>query len=431
MEISKKYIEDFFSFIKRATTAVQTVDTVKVRLKGEGFKELSLHSLWQLIPGEKYYVSPYPSMIVAFTLGSDGFNFKGIRGITAHTDNPALRIKPNPSIAVEKMVTLNVEKYGGPIFNTWFDRPLSVAGRVALRSEEVLRPKVVHLDFARPILTLPNLAIHMNREVNKGVEIKVQKEMQPLLTSAFEPLDGDYMVKFISEELKVKKEDILDYDLYVYCAEEGLLVGANEEFISCPRIDDLAMVYAAMEAMIASEHKEGVNMAVFYDNEEIGSMTRQGADSALLSNIMERIGQGMSRTEEQFDRQMLDTFFLSADGAHALHPNYAEKADLTTKPVMNQGITIKLSANKAYASETDTIAAFQQLCDLAGVSYQKFINHSDVVGGATLGPILSKYLPVPVVDIGVPMLAMHSTRELMGKQDFLDAIKVFTTFYSL
>lgn len=426
------YISDFFGFMKKATTSVQTVDAIKERLEAEGFIELEMNELWTLNASGRYYLTPYPSMLVGFTIGSGQLPTKSVKMIAAHTDSPGFRIKPNPEVNSEGMLTLNVERYGGPILNTWFDRPLSIAGRIAVKSDEVLKPKVIHLDFQRPILIIPNLAIHMNREVNKGVEIKVQKEMQPLLTQLIEDEVKDkYLLDLVAEEAGINLEDILDMDLNVYCYEEGMLVGSKEEFISCPRIDDLSMVYAAMETLVESKHKDGINMVAFMDNEEIGSMTRQGADSVMLSNILERIHMGTGGKEQRSIHQAMNFFVISADCAHGLHPNYGEKSDITNKPVMNKGMAIKISCNRSYASEVETIAAFEQLCDKASVKYQKFVNHSDQPGGTTLGPLLSKYVPVHVVDVGVPMLAMHSARELMGKQDFLDSIKIFRTFFQL
>jgi aspartyl aminopeptidase len=426
------HIRDFFGFMKKATTSVQTVDAIRERLDAEGFIELEMNEPWTLNASGKYYLTPYPSMLVGFTIGSGQFPTNGVKMIAAHTDNPGFRIKPDPEVNSEGMLTLNVERYGGPILNTWFDRPLSIAGRIAVRSDEVLKPKVIHLDFQRPILIIPNLAIHMNREVNKGVEIKVQKEMQPLLTQLIEDeIKDNYLLDLVAEEAGVDREDILDMDLNVYCSEEGMLVGSKEEFISCPRIDDLSMVYAAMEALVESKHKDGINMVAFMDNEEIGSMTRQGADSVMLSNILERIRLVTAGREQQSIHQVMNFFVISADCAHGFHPNYGEKSDITNKLVMNKGMAIKISCNRSYASEVETIAAFQQLCDKASVKYQKFVNHSDQPGGTTLGPLLSKYVPVHVVDVGVPMLAMHSARELMGKQDFLDSIDIFKTFFQL
>ncbi len=432
MDHIKDYITDFFGFMKKATTSVQTVDVIKERLDAAGFVELEMNGSWTLNRSGKYYVTPYPSMLAGFTIGSVRSPKRSVKMIAAHTDSPGFRIKPNSEVNSEGMLTLNVERYGGSILNTWFDRPLSVAGRIAVRSHEVLKPKVFHVDLQRPILIIPNLAIHMNREVNKGVEIKVQKEMQPLLTQLIEDeIKENYLLNLVAKEVGIDCEDILDMDLNVYCYEEGMLVGSKEEFVSCPRIDDLSMVYAALEAFIGAKHKDGINMVVFMDNEEIGSMTRQGADSVMLSNIMERVRVGTTKEEQLSVNQGMDFFVISADCAHGVHPNYSEKSDITNKPVMNKGIAIKISCNRSYASEVDSIAAFQQLCGKAGAKYQKFVNHSDQPGGTTLGPLLSKYMPVRVVDVGVPMLAMHSARELMGKQDFLDSIEIFRTFFQL
>ena len=301
-----------------------------------------------------------------------------------------------------------------------------------MKSDEVLKPKVIHLDLKRPILIIPNLSIHMNREVNNGVTIKVQKEMQPLLTQLIEDeIKDNYLLNLVAEEAGVDPENILDMDLNIYCKEEGMLVGSREEFISCPRIDDLSMVYSAMEALVESKHEKGINLVALMDNEEIGSMTKQGADSMMLSTILQSIRMEIAKTEQESSHQTMDSFVISADGAHGFHPNYGEKNDITNKPVMNKGMTIKISGNRSYASEVETIAAFQQVCDKAGVKYQKFVNHSDQPGGKTLGPLLSKYMPVHVVDVGVPMLAMHSSRELMGKEDFLDSIEIFKTFFQL
>jgi len=371
-------------------------------------------------------------MVISFVIGKSGYLTKGFHIITAHTDNPGFRIKPNPEVTAEGLITLNVEKYGGPIFHTWFDRPLSVAGRIAVRSDETLKPGIRHIDFKRPLLTIPSLAIHMNRDVNSGVEIKVQKEMQPLFTQLLQDqVKDNAFLNLVAKELGIETSDILDTDLYVYCLEEGTLLGANEEFVSCPRIDDLAMVYAGLEAMISTTPVNGINVCAFLDNEEIGSMTKQGADSVILTMVLDKIRAGIGRDADNFTGQLLDSFIISADGAHAFHPNYGEKNDITNKPVMNKGIAIKLSGNRSYASEVESIGAFQQLCEKANVPYQKFVNHSDLPGGKTLGPLVSRNIPVNVVDMGVPMLAMHSTRELMGKQDFLDSISLFKHFFSL
>ncbi len=424
-------LQNFFEYMQKATVAVCTVEETKKTLGQAGFEPLDITAEWNLQAGRGYYVQSSPSMLLAFKTAASG-EYEALRIVGAHTDNPALKIKPAPEIDTDGYRRLNIEVYGAPIFHSWFDRPLSIAGMVALRSSRPLSPEIRIVDFQRPLLTLPALAIHMNREVNKGGEIKPQKEMLPLIATVKDGMQKEgYLLRLLAEELQVEAAEILDFDLFVYCAEKGQLVGAEEELISCPRIDDTSMVYAAMQALIAGEPKTGIAAALFVDHEEIGSMSRQGADSMNFSWLLEKMRQGLNIEQPAWSSCLLRSFFISADGAHACHPAYAEKCDPTNRPKINQGIVIKLSGNKAYASEAFSAGALQQVCDLAGVSYQKFVNHADVPGGRTIGSLISKYLPVPIVDTGLPMLAMHSARELAGKQDMEDMIKMMTTFYSV
>lgn len=424
-------MKEFFSYMKKATVAVTTVEETKKHLVKADFEELSFTEEWKLKAAKGYFVQTSPSMLMAFKTAKKDSD-KQIKIIGAHTDNPALKLKPNPEVNRDGIRRLNIEIYGGPIFYTWFDRPLSIAGTVAVRSKEVLKPSLHIIDFARPILTLPSLAIHMNREVNKGVAISPQKEMLPFISNFKEKMEEkNYLVGLLAKELKVKAEDILDFDLFVYCAEEGSLVGAEEEFISCPRLDDTSMVYAGMKAIIDATPKSGINVALFVDHEEIGSLSRQGADSMILNMLFEKLRQSQNISAEKWTEILLRSFFISADGAHAVHPAYPEKCDPTNRPKVNEGIVIKQSGNKAYASEALSAAALQQVCELAKVPYQKFVNHADVPGGKTIGSLVSRYLPIPIVDTGLAMLAMHSTREFAGKQDMVDMIKMMTTFYSL
>lgn len=427
-----KKIQDFFDYMSKATVAVCTVEETKNRLNKAGFAELVITDDWSIKPGQGYYTQTSPSMLMAFKTAEKVKHYDQCKIIGAHTDNPGLKIKPAPEVCSDGYRRLNIEVYGGPIFNTWFDRPLGIAGTVALRSQEVLKPEIRILDFARPLVTIPNLAIHMNREVNKGVEIKAQKEMMPLIATFGEKMEKEnYLLNLIAKELNVSAKEILDFDLFVYCLERGQLVGAEEEFISCPRIDDTSMVYAAMEALVAATPKTGINIGLFVDHEEIGSLSRQGADSMNLNVLLEKIRRGLKIEEMAWNNSLLNSFFLSADGAHACHPAYPEKCDPTNRPKMNQGIVIKQSGNKAYASEALSVAALQQVCDLAKVPYQKFVNHADVPGGKTIGSLISRYLPIPIVDTGLAMLAMHSARELAGRQDMEDMVKMMTVFYSL
>ncbi len=423
--------QDFFQYMQKATVAVCTVRETKNRLKQAGFEELPLTEEWRLQAGGSYYTQTSPSMLLAFQTAAAG-NYEGLRIIGAHTDNPALKLKPAPEVDNDGYRRLNIEIYGGPIFYTWFDRPLSIAGTVALRSDRPLVPELRIVDLQKPVVTLPSLAIHMNREVNKGAAISAQKEMLPLVATLKAGMEKEnYLLRLLADELKVELAAILDFDLFVYCAEAGQLVGVDEEFISCPRIDDTAMVYAAMQALIAGTPQTGVNAALFVDHEEIGSLSRQGADSMNFKLLLEKLRRGLGIEKAVWTDCLLRSFFISADGAHACHPAYPEKCDPTNRPKINGGLVIKQSGNKAYASEAFSTAAWQQVCERAQVPYQKFVNHADIPGGKTIGSLISRYLPIPIVDTGLAMLAMHSARELAGWQDMEDMIQAMTAFYSL
>lgn len=424
-------VKDMIAFINKSTSPFHAVIESKRMLLNNGFVELNMAEDWALQVGSKYFIIPFPSTIIAFTLGKDMFEHR-LKIINSHTDSPGFKIKPNPEMVVENYVKLNTEVYGGPILNTWMDRLLSIAGKVALKSQHPMKPEIRYIDFKKPVLTIPNLAIHMNREINKGVELNKQKDVLPMIGQINEELEKEnYLGKEIAKLLDVNVKDILDYDLFVYLAERAQLIGVNEEFISSPRLDNLSMVYASIISLIHSSNEDSINIAVCFDNEEIGSRTKQGADSLLLNNILERISLGLNKTMPQHYRMFEDSFVISADAAHAVHPNSPEKHDPTNKPCINKGVVIKLSSNQSYMTDCESTAIFQQICEKASVPYQKFVNRSDSVGGKTLGPISTSYLPIKGVDVGVPMLAMHSVRELMGTDDLYDMVKVFNCFYEI
>ncbi len=329
-------------------------------------------------------------------------------------------------------VRLNTEVYGGPILNTWMDRPLSIAGRVTLRGNNPLFPETRLLNINKPILIIPNIAIHMNREVNQGVELNKQKDTLPLLSLVNESLEKDkYLINTIASELAVDVSDILDFDLFLYEYEKGSVIGLNKEFISSPRLDDLAMVHAGIKALINTKVNMATNVMVCFDNEEVGSSTKQGADSNLLSNILERIVLSFNKGREDFFRSLSNSFMISADLAHAVHPNAGEKHDPVNRPVINKGPVIKISANQSYTSDSNSIAVYEQICNNAGVPVQKFVNRSDLRGGSTIGPISSTHLHIRSVDIGTPILAMHSIRELGGIEDQKSITKSFEEFYRI
>ena len=383
--------------------------------------------------GDKLYVTKNDSSVYAFHIGRKPLADAGFRMICAHCDSPTFRIKPNAEMTCEGgIVKLNTEVYGGPIMSTWFDRPLTIAGRVIVRGEDALHPKTLLLHVKRPLLQISNLAIHFNREVNDGVKLSKQKDMLPILGIVTSELErGSLLMNVICGELNIKQEDILDFDLYLADATPACTFGIHNEFISSGRLDDLSMVHAGLQALLQSGKKtpKVTQVLAIFDNEETGSQTKQGAGSPFLASLIERIVLAQGGTAEDFHRSIEKAFMVSADNAHAWHPNYSEKCDPTNHPVLGGGPVIKFNAAQKYASDAVSAAVFAGLCEKAGVPCQRFVNHSDVAGGSTLGNILASSLPVKGVDMGNPLLAMHSCRETAAVADHLYCIKAFTTFY--
>ena len=421
-----KYLIDF---IEKAPSSYHSVLTAASELEAAGFTELELAAPWNIEAGKSYYINAYGTSLFAFTLGNEP---KGRLYMAAsHTDYPCFKIKPSPELSEKHYARLNTTSYGSVILNTWMDRPLSVAGKVMTKSDKVFKPQAHIIDIKRPILTIPNLAIHMNREVNKGVELNRQTDMLPLAAMVTEQLEkDDFFIKFLAEETGVKAEDILDFDLTLYASEKGCITGINEEFISSPRIDNQTSVVSCLKGIIGAGVPEaGINFIACFDNEEIGSATKQGADSTLLKLVLDKIYDTLGVDKMTSRDLILSGFFLSLDVAHAIHPCHSEKADVTNIPLLNGGIAIKADASQKYATDTEAIAAVRQLCEKAGVPYQMFVNRSDVAGGTTLGSINSSQLPMYTIDMGVPMLAMHSARELMGSKDQKAMDDLVTAFF--
>ena len=354
-----------------------------------------------------------------------------LRIACAHTDFPCLRIKPNPIIREHGYGKLNVEVYGGLIRNTWMDRPLSIAGAVALRGKHPFTPKLQLVDVRRPLMIVPNLAIHMNRKVNEGVELKPQKDLLPLF---FQNGDGDEddtkkLLVLLAEELGVSAEDILSYDLNAYPYERSCLLGCDDAFLSAPRLDNLSSVKACMDA-IREWNGDGIRVVALFDNEEVGSRTKQGAGSTALAILLERVCYKLGLDREEYLKKVMEGFCLSVDVAHALHPNAPEKADPTNQPVLSGGAVLKVAANQSYAGDPEAFAVVAGLCEGAGIPYQVFMNHSDAAGGATLGSILSTQVPMRTMDIGAPILGMHSARETMGARDQFALTQLLMSFFS-
>lgn len=428
-----EFAQDLIDYIYDSPTAFHAVAKAKEDLCKEGFVEIKEEEKWNLEKGGKYFVTKNDSALTAFVVGKGEIEENGFKIIGAHTDSPSFRIKPAPEMVVDNTyVRLNTEVYGGPILNTWMDRPLGVAGRVTLRSENILYPETRLVNINKPIMIIPNVAIHMNRDVNTGIELNKQKDTLPLLSMVNEELEkNNYLMSAVAKELSVELSQIIDFDLFLYEYEKGSIIGLNNEFISSSRLDDLAMVHAGIRALTRVEAVEATNVMVCFDNEEVGSSTKQGADSNMLIDILERISLSLGKNREDFLRAISKSFIISADNAHAVHPNSTEKHDPTNKPYMNKGPVIKINANQSYTTDSNSDAVYELVCEKAGVPLQKFVNRSDVRGGSTIGPISSTHLNIRSVDMGSPTLAMHSIRELGGVLDHTYVTKSFVEFYKI
>lgn len=430
--MEKELALDLIDFLYTSPTAYHSVKTVKERLDLNGFSEVKESDKWNLQKDGKYYVIKNDSALIAFTVGNGELEEDGFKLIGAHTDSPGFRIKANPEMVAEgKYLKLNTEVYGGPLLYTWFDRPLGIAGKVSLKGKSPLKPEVKLVNINKPLLIIPSVAIHMNRSVNEGFAVNKQKDTLPLLALINEKFEkNNYLVNAIAKELNVDAESILGFDLGLYEIEKGSLTGINEEFISAGRLDDMWMVYAGIKALIDSKSNKSTKVMVCMDNEEIGSLTAQGANSALLLNILERIALALGKDREELHRALSNSIMISADLAHAVHPNSEEKHDPTNRPVLGNGPVLKTAASGSYSTDSYNAAIFEGLCSAANVPYQKFFNRSDVRGGTTIGPITSSLLTIPVMDMGAPLLSMHSIRELATVIDNVYSVKLFTEFFN-
>ncbi len=408
------------NFLEKATSPFHVILEGTKFLQENGFEELYIGDLWELKLGGRYYTTIYDTTLFAFTIGKElDLTKEPIFHIAAaHTDYPCLRIKPNPEMVDKNYCKLNIEPYGGLIRNTWLDRPLSIAGKVTLKSNSIFKPETRLIDFHRPVVTVPGLAVHMNREVNKGTELNPQTHLLPLLATMEDKLNKEhFFLEFLAKELNVTVSDILDFDLYIYNAETGCTLGMKEDFISAPRLDNLTSCVACLNGIVNEPNENQINVIGLYDNEEIGSHTKQGADSLITNILLEKIYTSLGKTSTELYTAVMNSFMLSLDVAHAYHPNYSGKNDPTNIPLLNEGVILKLNSNQRYATDTEAVGAIQQLCNAYEIPYQKFVNRSDMPGGGTLGTLTSSWLPMKTVDLGVGLLSMHSARELMGTKD--------------
>jgi len=419
--------EEMLKFIRQSPTCFHAVANLKERLKEAGFYELRETESWSLDGGKGYYVTRNGSSLIAFRIPEqvpEGFHIAA-----SHCDSPAFKIKETPEMVVENTyLKLNTEKYGGMILSTWFDRALSVAGRVVVQGENGLEAKLVNID--QDLLVIPSVAIHLNRDANKGADLNPQVDLLPLYGDCREGGKKGGLMKRAAEAAGVAPEEILGHDLFLYTREEGRIFGEKGEFILSPRLDDLQCVFASSRAFIDSMPEKYINVCAVFDNEEVGSGTKQGADSTFLEDTLWRIGEELNWGRSEFLRMVAGSFLISADNAHAVHPNHPEKSDPTNRPYLNGGIVIKYHGSQKYATDAVSAAKMKSICKEAGVPCQTYANRSDIVGGSTLGNISTAHVSVSSVDIGLPQLAMHSAVETAGVKDTKYGVDAFKVYFS-
>lgn len=428
MKSYEKQAKELLQFIEKSPTAFHAADNLKEMAKRTGYVELKEAEDWKLVPGGKYIVTRNGSSVAAFSIPKTfdpkkpTADAKGFHIVAAHSDSPTYKIKEKAEIKVEEQyVKLNTERYGGMIQNTWLDRPLSAAGRITVKEKGMIVSRLVNVD--KDLLVIPNVAVHMNRE---GTDYNAQTDMLPLYAQA----DGKKsFLDTVSEAAGVKADEILAYDLFLYVRDKGRLIGGNGEYILSPRLDDLQCAFSAMKAMTETEPVSYLNVCVVFDNEEVGSGTRQGADSTFLSDLLARIQEAFGKKDSWLRQKIAESLLISADNAHAVHPNHPEKADPTNRPYLNGGIVIKFHGSQRYTTDALTAAAMKELCREADVPVQTYTNRSDIAGGSTLGNISTAHVSLPSVDIGLPQLAMHSAVETAGVKDTEYAIRMMKVFF--
>jgi aspartyl aminopeptidase len=422
----KEISKELLNFIEKSRSSFHAIETIKEELNKNCFEELLESKSWKLEKGKKYYVTRNSSSIIAFNIGDELDNYS-FNMTASHSDSPVFKIKENYEIEAGKnYIQLNTEKYGGMIHSTWLDRPLSVAGRLVVKDGNKLVTKLVDVD--RDLLLIPNMAIHMNRDINTGMKYNEQIDMLPLFGTV-EDSKGSFM-EVIAKAANVAKEDVISHDLFLYNRMKPSIWGSNEEFISSSKLDDLQCAFTCLKAFILAYSKKSVNVYCCFDNEEVGSQTKQGAGSTFLIDTLNRINEGLGKNKEDYHRAIASSFMLSADNAHAVHPNHPEKSDPTNKVYINQGIVIKYNANQKYTTDGVSAAVFKTICEKAGVPYQSYTNRSDVAGGGTLGNVATTHISIKMVDIGLSQLAMHSSYETAGIKDTQYMIKAIEEFYN-
>lgn len=413
-------MQTLLRFLQNGKTQFHVAALAKEFLDAHNFTQISdRENLAELAAG-RYYLAPFSSIVIPFVKGGQSTQ---VRIACAHTDFPMLKVKPNPELKKQGYLQINVEPYGGLIKETWFDRPLGLAGKVICKSDSIFHPEIKLFDSEKPVAIIPNLAPHLKRGSKEG-ELDVQKELIPIV-DMIPPSNEDshFLLSYVANKLNVRADDILDFDLYLYICDAPMTVGINDAFVTSPRIDNISSVCAILEGLADTEPSDTLCIGALFDNEEIGSRSKQGADSELLADIVKRLtaGSHLSLIE--------DGFYLSVDVAHATHPNYSEKSDITNTVVLGKGTVLKSSASQRYVCDSEAGACIIDLCNINGIALQRTVNRSGMPGGQTLGPIVSSYLPMRACDIGIPILAMHSASELMHKDDYSALSNLLKQFY--
>lgn len=421
-------IKNLMNYIDKSPSNYFACINAREKLLENGYEELFLEKKWILKKGGKYFVLVNDSSFIAFKIGKEDLKKSGFKIVGSHTDSPSFLIKPNPEMNKNGFIVLNTEVYGGPIYATWFDRPLSISGRVFLETKNAFKPEKKFINYDEDLLIIPSLCIHQNRSVNDGMSLNAQKDTLPFIS--MENKNGKFSFnKIISEYLNVPEKSILSYDLTLYSREKATLLGPNKEFISSGRLDNLASVHASLNALIDNKDDKNTCMVAAFDNEEIGSNTIQGADSPTFRKILERIAFVFNQNEDEYQRILSNSFVISNDCAHSIHPNYLEKTDPTNMPKLNGGPVIKMAANRAYITDGFSRAVIEKIAKDNKIPVQTFVNRSDLKGGTTIGPILQSHVSIQGLDIGTPLLAMHSVRELGGVEDHYNLYKLIKNFF--
>ncbi|MDR2939786.1 MAG: M18 family aminopeptidase [Clostridiales bacterium] len=424
---------ELIDFIGASPSVFHVADNIKKILLQNNYTELKEPEKWDIKKHGKYFVTKNSSAVIAFEIGEDDIENYGFRLIGAHNDSPAFKIKPDPEIEAESTyIKLNTETYGSSIYSTWFDRPLSIAGKAVLKTKDLLKPEVRLVDIKRPLVIIPSLAPHLARDAANICKYNPQVDLLPVIGLINENLEkGNILMGLLSENLNAPADEILDFELYLYDCSGGQLLGINEEFISACKLDDLYMVNSVLRALINSGTTKPSKVGVFLDNEEVGSKASGGAESSFLQNVLRRVMIALNKGEENYYRSISNSIMISADLAHGVHHNYGSAHDLTNRPSLGKGPVIKYSSNKRYSTDSFAASVYIGICEENNIPFQKFVNRSDLMGGSSMGPAFSKELSVPVIDVGAPVLSMHSIRELGAVEDISLTEKSFIKFFEL